>query len=168
MTSAVCGTPKTESWSGQLPTMINNMALIAPVAKNLLISPFNELSEEYPGYVNISPKSQKIRSEWFLVRSVWRSNLKSLSILLWGDIVWSSDIKESVFVEYQINGQNKLCATCEYWIGPRQPSFYGNAVILESQAVKGKCWCLNGPHPRADRYSNFSFCFCYKKWSALR
>lgn len=148
--------------------MINNMALIAPVAKNLLISLFNELSEEYPGYCEYIPEVTEDTIRMILGRSVRRSNLKSLPILLWGDIVWSNDIKESAFVEYQINGQNKLCATCEYWLGPRQPNFYGTAVILESQAVKGKCWCLNGPHPRADRYSNFSFCFCYKKWSALR
>lgn len=36
--------------------MINNMALIAPVAKNLLISPFNKLSEEYPGYCEYIPE----------------------------------------------------------------------------------------------------------------
>ena len=25
---------------------------------------------------------------------------------------------------YQMHGNQKLCATCDYWIGPRQPNFY--------------------------------------------
>ena len=62
---------------------------------------------------------------------------------------------------------SKLCATCEYWMGTRQPNTYGSAVVLPEQSVKGKCWCLNGPHARADRYSNSTTCSRYKKWAVL-
>ena len=71
-------------------------------------------------------------------------------------------------MEYQMNGHLKLCATCEYWMGPRQPNFYGNMVVLPQDCIKGKCWCLEGPFKRADRFSNSSVCNYYKKWSILR
>ena len=69
---------------------------------------------------------------------------------------------------YPMSGHLKLCGTCSYWMGQRQPNFYGNAVMLEGQSVKGKCWCLEGPHKRADRYSNNTTCSCYKKWEVLK
>lgn len=71
-------------------------------------------------------------------------------------------------MEYQMNGHSKLCGTCEYWNGPRQPNFYGSSVILTEQCVKGKCWCLTSPHARADRFSNYTTCPYYKKWSLLK
>ena len=71
-------------------------------------------------------------------------------------------------MEYPMSGHSKLCATCEYWVGQRQPNFYGTSVMLSEQGVKGKCWCLTGPYARADRYSNFTTCQCYKKWSVLK
>lgn len=71
-------------------------------------------------------------------------------------------------MSYPMPGHAKLCGTCAYWIGQRQPNFYGNAVMLESQSVKGKCWCLNGPFARADKYSNTTTCSCYKKWEILK
>jgi hypothetical protein len=71
-------------------------------------------------------------------------------------------------MSYQMNGQLKLCATCEYWMGPREPNFYGNNIILPDQSVKGKCWCLTGPFKRVDRYSNMSVCYCYERWSVLK
>ena len=71
-------------------------------------------------------------------------------------------------MEYKMGGHSKLCATCEYWIGPRQPNEYGSTVILREQSIKGKCWCLNGPHARGERYSNSTTCFCYKKWAVLK
>ena len=61
-------------------------------------------------------------------------------------------------MEYKMGGHSKLCATCEYWIGPRQPNEYGSTVILPEQSIKGKCWCLNGPFKRCDRLSNMSVC----------
>ena len=71
-------------------------------------------------------------------------------------------------MEYKMGGHSKLCATCEFWVGPRQPDTFGGMVILPEQSVYGKCWCLNGPHARADRLSNFTTCSCYKKWGMLR
>ena len=71
-------------------------------------------------------------------------------------------------MEYKMGGHSKLCATCEYWIGPRQPNEYGSTVILPEQSIKGKCWCLNGPHAHGERYSNSTTCFCYKKWAVLK
>ena len=71
-------------------------------------------------------------------------------------------------MEYKMGGHSKLCATCEYWIGPRQPNEYRSTVILPEQSIKGKCWCLNGPHARGERYSNSTTCFCYKKWAVLK
>ena len=71
-------------------------------------------------------------------------------------------------MEYRMGSGHKLCATCEYWVGQRQPDFYGNAVLLPDQSIKGKCWCLNGPHARAERLSNTCACFNYKKWAALK
>ncbi len=76
--------------------------------------------------------------------------------------------KENFIMEYQMHGHIKLCGTCEFWVGPRQPNFYGNAAVLPEQSVKGKCFCLEGPHKRADRFSNHSTCFYYKKWSVLK
>lgn len=71
-------------------------------------------------------------------------------------------------MSYQMSGTQKLCATCVYWIGQREPNFYGNAVILENQSVKGKCWCLSGPFARAERSSNMGACSKYEKWPVLR
>ena len=53
-------------------------------------------------------------------------------------------------------------------MGPRMPNQWGTHVIAESQSIKGKCWCLNGPHARADRYSNNTTCSRYEKWSVLK
>lgn len=71
-------------------------------------------------------------------------------------------------MEYQMPGHSKLCGTCDYWVGPRQPNFYSSAVLFPDQGVKGKCWCLTGLHARADRYCNFTTCNCYKKWTVLK
>lgn len=71
-------------------------------------------------------------------------------------------------MEYQMGGYQKLCATCEYWIGPRQPNFLYSHVVLPNESVAGKCACYNGPHARADRLSNFTVCNCYKKWAVLK
>lgn len=71
-------------------------------------------------------------------------------------------------MEYQMSGNSKLCATCEYWVGSRQPNTFGSTVILEDQSIKGKCFCLNGPHARTERLSNSTSCFCYKKWATLK
>ena len=72
-------------------------------------------------------------------------------------------------MSYQMSGTQRLCATCCYWVGPREPNFYGRAAVLDEQSVKGKCFCLNGgPHARAERYSNSCACSCYKKWCVLR
>lgn len=69
---------------------------------------------------------------------------------------------------YRMGSGQKLCATCEYWMGERHPDFMATGVELENQNVKGKCFCLNGPHARAERYSNFTSCSKYKKWSVLK
>ena len=71
-------------------------------------------------------------------------------------------------MEYPMPGHSILCGTCEFWVGPRQPNFYANAVLLPQQSVVGKCYCLTGPFARADRYSNFTTCQYYKKWSVLK
>ena len=71
-------------------------------------------------------------------------------------------------MSYQMSSFQNLCATCNFWIGPRMPNTWGNAVILDDQSVKGKCWCLRGPHARADRYSNSSTCHCYQKWAVIQ
>ncbi len=72
-------------------------------------------------------------------------------------------------MSYPMSGTQRLCGTCCYWVGPREPNFYGSAVMLDNQSIKGKCFCLNGaPHARAERYSNNSACSCYKRWCVLR
>ncbi len=71
-------------------------------------------------------------------------------------------------MEYKMAGHRVLCATCEYWMGPRQPDYFGNMVVLPDQAVLGKCWCLGSPLARADRYSNSTTCQNYKKWGILK
>ena len=45
-------------------------------------------------------------------------------------------------MEYPMPGHSKLCGTCEFWVGPRQPNFYANAVLLSDQSIVGKCYCL--------------------------
>lgn len=69
---------------------------------------------------------------------------------------------------YQMSEGAKLCATCEYWIGPRQPNYIGSHVELEQQSVKGKCFCYGGPHMRSERLSNMCACSRYEKWSVLK
>ena len=71
-------------------------------------------------------------------------------------------------MSYQFNGCTKLCVTCEYWMGPRMPNQQSTHVVVDDQSVKGKCWCLGGPHARADRLSNFTTCSRYQKWSVLK
>ena len=71
-------------------------------------------------------------------------------------------------MSFNFNSCTKLCVTCNYWMGPRMPNQWANQVIVDEQSVKGKCWCLNGPHARADRYSNTCSCSRYEKWSVLK
>ena len=71
-------------------------------------------------------------------------------------------------MEYQMNGNSKLCATCDYWVGTRHPNSFGTMVILENQSISGKCWCLKRPHARGDRLSNYTACFNYEKWKVLK
>ena len=52
-------------------------------------------------------------------------------------------------MSYQMAGHSKLCATCNYWLGPRQINWSASHVVLEEQSIKGKCWCQGGPHMRA-------------------
>ena len=68
----------------------------------------------------------------------------------------------------EYNAYFKNCATCEFWVGPRQPNWISTHVILPDQSVKGKCWCLNGPMARMEKFSNHTTCSCYKKWSVLK
>ena len=63
---------------------------------------------------------------------------------------------------------SKLCATCNYWVGPREPDYFASGVELPDQCTKGKCWCLNGPFPRSERFSNNGCCSRYEKWAILR
>ena len=67
-----------------------------------------------------------------------------------------------------MSGHSKLCGTCEYWVGPRQPNFYSTHVMLPDQSVIGKCYCQNAPWLRADRFSNCTTCAYYKKWQILK
>ena len=71
-------------------------------------------------------------------------------------------------MEYPMGGNSKLCGTCDYWLGSRQPNFYGTHVVLASQCVNGKCGCLSGIRARMDTFSNTTACNCYKKWAALK
>ena len=71
-------------------------------------------------------------------------------------------------MSYQMGSSQKLCATCGYWIGQREPNFYGSMVVLESQSVRGKCWCLGGPFARAEKFSNTCACSRYERWIVLR
>ena len=71
-------------------------------------------------------------------------------------------------MSYQMAGHSKLCATCNYWLGPRQINWCASHVVLEEQSIKGKCWCQGGPHIRADRFSNSCACSRYEKWSVLK
>ena len=71
-------------------------------------------------------------------------------------------------MDYPMAGHTKLCGTCEFWVGPRQPNFYGNTVMLPAQNTKGNCWCLTCPYARMEKYSNTTTCMYYKKWSVLK
>ena len=65
-------------------------------------------------------------------------------------------------------GHSKLCATCNYWVGPRQLNFMASHVILPQQSIMGKCQCQGGPFLRGDRLSNMCACSRYEKWSVLK
>ena len=69
---------------------------------------------------------------------------------------------------YQMSGFSKLCGTCNYWVGPRQPNYFGSHVELQNQSVKGKCFCYGGPHMRVDKLSNSCACSRYEKWTVLK
>ena len=71
-------------------------------------------------------------------------------------------------MDYPMGGHQKLCGTCAYWLGAREPNFYGTNVMLESQSVKGKCWCMQSPYARTEKYSNTTTCSYYKKWEVLK
>lgn len=71
-------------------------------------------------------------------------------------------------MSYQMGGCQKLCATCGFWVGPREPNYFANMVVLDNQSIKGKCFCLNGPHARAERLSNSGACSRYEKWQILK
>lgn len=71
-------------------------------------------------------------------------------------------------MNYRLGRGQRLCATCEYWTGPRQADYFGNAVILPAQSISGNCWCLSGPHARATRLSNYTACTYYEHWALLK
>ena len=71
-------------------------------------------------------------------------------------------------MSYQMSGFSKLCGTCCYWVGEREPNYYASAAELPSQSTKGKCYCPNGPFLKGERYSNTCACGNYKKWCVLR
>ena len=77
-------------------------------------------------------------------------------------------MKGDFVVEYRMGGNQSLCATCEFWVGPRQPDYFGSAVILPEQSIYGQCFCLESSMARAQRLSNTCACRHYKKWSLIK
>ena len=71
-------------------------------------------------------------------------------------------------MDYKMGSGQKLCATCEYWAGPRQLDFFASSVVLPNQSVNGKCACRNASWYRGDRLSNMTACFSYQKWACLK
>ena len=60
---------------------------------------------------------------------------------------------------------NKICATCEYWLGKRE-LISGNSQVKVGSAIdKGKC--INGGFKGVDKQGGSS-CGDFKKWSLVK
>lgn len=59
----------------------------------------------------------------------------------------------------------RVCVTCSFWCGSRQPSWDRQYVEYDSSNDRGEC--AGGGWDRYDKSANYS-CPQWKKWGALR
>lgn len=59
----------------------------------------------------------------------------------------------------------KNCATCVFWVGPRDVDTFATNVIVESRQTEGKCMCRQGWY-RQQRKATDN-CSSYEKWKVL-
>ena len=60
----------------------------------------------------------------------------------------------------------KYCATCAFWSGGRKCENFGQCVVTDTSATKGKCESRNGGWYGRDRNADQT-CNAWQKWSAL-
>lgn len=61
-----------------------------------------------------------------------------------------------------IGSNTRVCCTCDYWVGDRQPKMGGFSVVRNPD---GKCYLINPEGiPKKSMYS----CGQWKKWGALK
>ncbi len=64
------------------------------------------------------------------------------------------------------SGNQKLCATCVYWIAQRDVDLYGSRVT--DCVGTGRCAIPQGPHRNSQRAANMCACWNYQKWPVLK
>ena len=63
------------------------------------------------------------------------------------------------------SSSNRVCVTCAFWCGARQPSTYRDRVEYDSSDDRGEC--AGGGYNRYEKSAGFS-CADWEKWGALR
>lgn len=58
----------------------------------------------------------------------------------------------------------KNCATCGYWVGPRDTNYFGQTVTIEGV---GRCMCRKSGWMNRERDPSLS-CQHYQKWCVLQ
>ena len=61
----------------------------------------------------------------------------------------------------------KVCATCEYWMGPRKINNFCDRVTVDNPMCKGKCASRTSGYRNTERQANASLS-CYEKWAVLK
>ena len=61
----------------------------------------------------------------------------------------------------------KNCATCAYWVGPRDVDDFGSRVYVSSYNMTGKCMCRFGGWHRQQRQAGMAACNDYRKWPVI-
>ncbi len=67
----------------------------------------------------------------------------------------------------QYPGTWKQCATCAFWIGPRDCDYFGQYAIVSSGTVEGRCGILSGGWKGQKRQA-CAQCSDWQKWPVLR
>lgn len=73
-------------------------------------------------------------------------------------------------MSWTVNSNQKCCATCAYWTGPRAVSSFGDKVTIEGNS-KPNAKCSLDSHIGGFSYGPKADWCCgskYSKWSALK
>ncbi len=65
-------------------------------------------------------------------------------------------------------GSWKNCATCVFWVGPRDVDDFGSRSYVDSYGTRGKCMCRSGGWRRQMTEAGRSACEAFEKWPVLQ